>query len=61
MSQPARPDDAALPLSAARRIDAIAYRFEKAWKAVRRRGSGRASRTTWRMSQRPNGPPCWPS
>ena len=34
MSEPARPDDAALPLSAARRVDAIAYRFELAWKAA---------------------------
>src|SRR5262249_52541390 len=34
MSDPACPDHAALTLSAARRVDAIAYRFEKAWKAV---------------------------
>jgi len=31
MSQPARLDEAALPLSAARRVDATAYRFERAW------------------------------
>jgi hypothetical protein len=30
MSQPARLDEAALPLSAAVRVDAIAYRFERA-------------------------------
>jgi serine/threonine protein kinase len=32
MSEPVRPDDVALTLSAARRIDAIAYRFEMAWR-----------------------------
>ncbi|MCI0460436.1 MAG: protein kinase, partial [Gemmataceae bacterium] len=34
MSEPGRADDAALPLSAAQQVDAIAYRFEKAWKAA---------------------------
>jgi tetratricopeptide (TPR) repeat protein len=34
MSEPAHAADPSLPLSAARRIDAIAYRFEKAWKAA---------------------------
>jgi hypothetical protein len=34
MSEPSHTDDAALPLSAARRVDALAYRFEKSWKAA---------------------------
>jgi WD40 repeat protein/serine/threonine protein kinase len=34
MNEPWRADDAALPLSVAQRVDAIAYRFEKTWKAA---------------------------
>jgi serine/threonine protein kinase len=34
MNAPWRADDAALPLSVAQRVDAIAYRFEKTWKAA---------------------------
>jgi tetratricopeptide (TPR) repeat protein len=34
MNEPARSEDASLPLSAALRVDAIAYRFEQAWKAA---------------------------
>jgi hypothetical protein len=34
MSQPARPGGVELPLTAARRVDAIARRFERAWQAA---------------------------
>ncbi len=34
MSEPGRTDEPSLLLSAAQRVDAIAYRFEKAWKAA---------------------------
>jgi hypothetical protein len=36
MSEAPRPSETALPLSVARRVDAVCYRFEMAWKAGQR-------------------------